>query len=106
VCPNDCTYIVFQLWLLVLKSPTDRWRVVVGWAGPKAQSLPKAISKTTKNVLPFWPVANKLTSVPFSFYKSQDSEAILKPYRNQKLEYDLQLSSRYLSSKIARILFR
>jgi hypothetical protein len=54
------------------------------------------ISKTTKNFLPFlaFPVANKLTSVLFF-----PNLKILKPYGNNNLEHDLQISSRHFSGK-------
>jgi len=61
------------------------------------------ISKTSKNFLPFlaFPVANKLTSVPFS-----PNLKILKPYGNHNLEHDSQISSRHLSGKTASPEFR
>jgi hypothetical protein len=59
---------------------------------------PRAISKTSKNFLPFlaFPVADKFTSVPFF-----PNLKILKAYGNHNLEHDLQISSRHLSGKTA-----
>jgi hypothetical protein len=61
-------------------------------------TLGDAISKMTKNFLPFWafPVANKLTSVLFF-----PNFKILKPYGDHNLEHALQISSRHLSGKTA-----
>jgi|GraSoi_2013_20cm_1033751.scaffolds.fasta_scaffold27325_1 hypothetical protein len=63
---------------------------------PPEMILTSLISKNTKNFLPFWafPVANKLTSVPFF-----PNLKILKPYGDHNLEHDLQISSRHLSGK-------
>ena len=51
-----------------------------------------------QNFLPFWafPVANKLTSVPFF-----PNLKILKRYGYHNLEHDLQISSRHSSGKTA-----
>jgi hypothetical protein len=55
-------------------------------------------AKTTKNFLPFWafPVADKLTSMPFF-----PNLKIMKPYGDRNLEHDLQIGSRHLSGKTA-----